>query len=217
MEVAAEWQRQGAQALVRAVLRDPKFPAQTATFLYRWEEELLFLHGVHVDLVSNQEQEERLGQNSRRLSRRAKAGEPDRTTGVYPEPAGNLLGQPVDAVEISISHLRGGYPWIRWEGAARTAAWELASGSPGLANEAVSPSTLLRKERRGRATDLLVQVAREYRTNVKRGLHDPVSQIARDHGVKPATARAWVFRARDLGLLGPARGPTAGEAVPGPD
>jgi transposase-like protein len=54
-------------------------------------------------------------------------------------------------------------------------------------------------------------IAAEYRENVKNGLSDPVGEIARRHGVKPSTARGWVYRTRKLGFLGHARGRTSGE------
>jgi hypothetical protein len=54
-------------------------------------------------------------------------------------------------------------------------------------------------------------IAAEYRENIKNGVRDPAGEIARQHGVKPSTARGWVYRTRKLGLLGEARGRTSGE------
>lgn len=59
----------------------------------------------------------------------------------------------------------------------------------------------------------LAEVAQEYRRNLAAGLPDPVKEIARQHDVKPATARSWIHRARKSGFLNPAVGRTAGERI----
>jgi hypothetical protein len=55
----------------------------------------------------------------------------------------------------------------------------------------------------------LDQVAAEYRENVRQGLRDPVAAMARTHGVKPNTARKWVWQARKAGLIAPVTGTVA--------
>jgi hypothetical protein len=54
-----------------------------------------------------------------------------------------------------------------------------------------------------RFNPLLVDAARAYLANLETGVRDPVGAIARARGVKPSTARAWIFRARKAGLLAP--------------
>lgn len=99
--------------------------------------------------------------------------------------------------------LRRRYPLASWEKAARTAVLE-ESGS-GV------PLLRVTGERAVERLSRDMQVAFEYRDNVKKGLRDPVAEIARRHGVKPSTARGWVYRCRRRGLLGAARGRTSGE------
>jgi hypothetical protein len=70
-------------------------------------------------------------------------------------------------------------------------------------------------EEAGKETRRYAHIAEEYRRNVAKGLRDPAAEIARSHKVKPATARAWVRRARQRGLLGHALGPLPGEEFPG--
>ena len=109
--------------------------------------------------------------------------------------------------EISVYELRAEFPWAGWERAARVAAAEEFAERVGHLRPVGVES------REGSLfTRLLIEVAMEYRSNVKAGLRNPAAMIAEKHGVKPATARSWIHRARELGLLGPAKGTTAGEA-----
>jgi hypothetical protein len=55
------------------------------------------------------------------------------------------------------------------------------------------------------ASTLLQTAATEYVEHVAAGVRDPVAQIARSHGVPPATAAGWIFRARKAGYLAPAK------------
>lgn len=55
--------------------------------------------------------------------------------------------------------------------------------------------------RRLRALQRLAVVAVEYQRHRLEGRTDPAAEIARKHGVKPATARSWIHRARAAGLL----------------
>jgi hypothetical protein len=114
--------------------------------------------------------------------------------------------------EIQVRQLMSQFPWARWENAARTSASEYLSTAPDQNLRYFVPR--VKPLLIGSPGPNLAEVAQEYRRNVKKGLRDPVAQIARNHGVKPGTARAWVHRARTMGLLGPARGPTSGEAGP---
>jgi hypothetical protein len=109
--------------------------------------------------------------------------------------------------EITVFQLRAEFPWAAWERAARVAAAEeFAERVGGLRPVGVD-------SREGSLfSSLLIDVAMDYRANVKAGLRNPAAVIAEKHGVKPATARSWIHRARGLGLLGPAKGTTAGEA-----
>jgi len=109
--------------------------------------------------------------------------------------------------EISVYELRAEFPWAAWERAARVAAAEEFAERVGHLRPVGVESS-----QGSLFTSLLIEVAMEYRTNVKAGLHNPAAMIAEKHGVKPATARSWIHRARELGLLGPAKGTTAGEA-----
>jgi transposase-like protein len=120
---------------------------------------------------------------------------------------------------LTVSHLRS-LPLARWQRAARAKATEELRGTAGpLAEHAREMEGVLSGQRQSRdmrairAAAHLIEVAGEYRDNLKAGLPDPVAEIARQHGVNPSTARAWVFRARKAGILGPASGPTAGETV----
>ncbi|MDP9225722.1 MAG: hypothetical protein M3P18_18150 [Actinomycetota bacterium] len=110
---------------------------------------------------------------------------------------------------ISTQELRAEFPWTTWERAARAAAANFlishyADRRPGL-----SPNGLF--EPRSSFDALLLQVVEEYRANVVSGVRNPAAMIAEKHGVKPATARSWLHRARQLGLLGPAADRAAGE------
>lgn len=55
-------------------------------------------------------------------------------------------------------------------------------------------------------------VARRYRQAMLEGVPNPAARVAEDMGANPGTVRSWIRRARQAGLLGPARGPTPGEA-----
>jgi hypothetical protein len=54
------------------------------------------------------------------------------------------------------------------------------------------------------ASPLLRTATAEYVEHVTAGVINPVARIAASHGVKPSTARAWIFRARKVGILAPA-------------
>jgi len=105
--------------------------------------------------------------------------------------------------QLGAMDLRRGVPWGRWEKAARATAatflWPPRTGTtPG----------------EGGMDERLAAVAEEYRRNMLEGVRDPAAAIARAHGVEAQTARLWLLRARQLGFLGPARGPTPGESGP---
>jgi transposase-like protein len=109
-------------------------------------------------------------------------------------------------VSITVYQLRADFPWAAWERAARTAAAErLSEPADHLPRPAWAPEESMERWL------LLHKVASQYRASVKAGLRNPGAVIAEKHGVNPATARNWVRRAREEGLLGPAKGPTAGE------
>lgn len=57
----------------------------------------------------------------------------------------------------------------------------------------------------------LAEAAVIYRDLVTEGRADPSAEMARVKNVSPATARSWIYRARQVGLLGPAVGRTPGE------
>jgi hypothetical protein len=111
--------------------------------------------------------------------------------------------------EISVWALRREYPWGAWQRAARSAAadelwsWGLRPGEVDRDIDSMDTRLLL--------------VAAEYRENLKAGVRDPVARIARRHKVPPGTARSWVHRARNAGMLGEAKDRAAGEvAAPKP-
>jgi hypothetical protein len=104
------------------------------------------------------------------------------------------------------------YPLASWEKAAKTAVldlWRESQGEvvPRHRFEPVNPA----EEQAAARLNRYAAIAAEYRANVKKGLRDPVAKIALRHGVKPSTARGWVYRSRKLGLLGNARVRTWGE------
>lgn len=114
-------------------------------------------------------------------------------------------------------------PWKRWEQAARSkVAADRREGAEDLAlvdlvtRLATQHPDLALADPRMDAALHLARVAAEYRTNVAAGLRSPAAEIARSHGVRPETARAWISRARKAGFLGPAVGPTPGEAAAKP-
>lgn len=55
--------------------------------------------------------------------------------------------------------------------------------------------------RRLRTLRRLAEVAVEYQRYLMEGRTDPAAEIARQHDVKPATARSWIHRARAARLL----------------
>lgn len=59
----------------------------------------------------------------------------------------------------------------------------------------------------------LANVAIDYRNELVHGRPDPAVAIATKYGVSPSTARTWIHRARNAGLLAPAVGRTAGEGL----
>ena len=109
---------------------------------------------------------------------------------------------------ISTQQLRGGFPWSTWERAARVAAAQYLANHEDVA---IDPEPAASPELDDPFGALLLQVVDEYRTNILAGVHNPAALIAEKHGVKPATARSWLHRARRLGLLGPAADRAAGE------
>ena len=125
-----------------------------------------------------------------------------------------------DNGEVDVQDFRE-LPMGRWEKAGRVAALEALDHERKERNEqaladlqAAADRGDFRAKRALTAMNRLLTVAVQYRDNVARGVPDPVAQIARTEGVKPATARTWVRRARQAGLIGPAFGPTAGERGP---
>ena len=110
--------------------------------------------------------------------------------------------------DLQAAEFKSRFPWSRWEKAARTAAAEVLLGTedPQVADSLAHGTT------RGH----IHLIAMRYRENVKKGLRDPVAAIARDMGVRPGTVRVWVYRARDMGFLGPARARPVSEAGPAP-
>ena len=107
--------------------------------------------------------------------------------------------------EVDLSRFRVAYPWGRWEKAARIATLQA------LDREGVWKRGL---QDRSPRIEKLMAIAEEYRQNLSAGVRDPVGEIARRHEVKPSTARSWIYRARQRGLLGPGTSRTAGEAGP---
>jgi transposase-like protein len=69
--------------------------------------------------------------------------------------------------------------------------------------------------RRARSLRKLADVAAHYRELLSMGRADPAAEIARTNDVSPSTARTWIHRARQAGLLGPAVGRTPGERPTG--
>lgn len=67
---------------------------------------------------------------------------------------------------------------------------------------------------RGRQTpdEHLRRVAAVYREALRLAMRDPVGHVARTIPGSRSSAGRWVLQARRRGYLGPARGPTAGEA-----
>ncbi|MFI9466815.1 hypothetical protein ACIHBQ_04990 [Streptomyces sp. NPDC052492] len=117
-------------------------------------------------------------------------------------------------------------PLARWETAARSRAqaalqdWEEkvlldSLGQPTIrALRDLSPAELVeviepglkgssRKADQRRYSSLLHQcmVAIEYTALRMEGVQDPAARIARNHSVQPATARSWLHRARNSGIL----------------
>lgn len=104
---------------------------------------------------------------------------------------------------LTVTQIRD-LPVARWEQAARASVIQQA-------REALAGLAKVLEGQTATKLGGLAEVARSYRMNVAAGMRDPVASIARDHGVKQATAAGWVFRARKAGLLGPAIGRTPGE------
>lgn len=72
------------------------------------------------------------------------------------------------------------------------------------------PATVVQRRRR-MTRELLEKVAEVYRTAYGQGL-SPTKAVAEAFDVSHSSAGRWVVEARKEGLLGPALGPTAGEA-----
>jgi hypothetical protein len=128
----------------------------------------------------------------------------------------------LELTEIALRHTDGSpltnvdlqrrYPLASLERAARTSVierWHESEGDVGAKErfEADHPTAVRVIEQLAKYS----AIAAEYRESVKNGRGDPAGEIARRHGVKPSTARGWVYRTRKLGLLGEARGRTSGE------
>ncbi len=65
--------------------------------------------------------------------------------------------------------------------------------------------------RRGHTVEHYQQVADAYLALTRQGVRNPVARIAKEWGYAPGTVRAWVFKARERGLIPPATKPgTAG-------
>jgi hypothetical protein len=113
---------------------------------------------------------------------------------------------------LKAADLQHRYPLASWEKAAKTAVLELWRESEGevLPRHRFEADSRA-EERTAERLNRYAAIAAEYRANVKKGLRDPVAKIALRHGVKPSTARGWVYRSRKLGLLGNARERTWGE------
>lgn len=137
--------------------------------------------------------------------------------------------------ELTVSGLRS-LPLSRWERAARAAlvpvieardepirrrmramterAERLLAEVERVCPELVdAPHSDKAARRRFETAMKLAAVADEYRSFLAAGLADPVAAIARKIPISNSAARTLVYRARKEGFLGPARGPTAGEAV----
>lgn len=128
--------------------------------------------------------------------------------------------RPDDQGELDVSAFRE-RPIGRWEKAARSGALSALDEERQERNaqileslQAAADQGDFQARRALSALTRLLSVALQYRENVASGVRDPVAQIARAQGVKPATARTWVKRARQAGLIGAALGPTAGERGP---
>lgn len=126
----------------------------------------------------------------------------------------------IGAEPITVTAVRD-WPLARWEAAARGAVTaEQSLGGP------VEPEALLRsvfpevehagdtpgERRHWNGLRKLAEAAVLYRELVTEGRADPSAEMARIKNVSPATSRSWIHRARQVGLLGPAVGRTAGEA-----
>ncbi len=134
----------------------------------------------------------------------------------FASPGPTLAGVSVEG-ELSPEVLRR-LPWSTWERTAKARVMERLRSDhqrivelAGFADQVAALHPEVSDRRSARAHLRLARVAEEYRQNLVDGLSDPVGAIARAHGVKPGTARAWVHRARKEGYLGPASGPVAGE------
>ncbi len=125
--------------------------------------------------------------------------------------------------DLSASYIQT-LPLARWERAARAFVQGEIQRARGL-DEARAQEVFARyaelsgasdkpvTARAARSMTRLDAVARRYRELVIAGDKGPGATIAREYGVKPTTARAWIFRARKAGLLGPAQGNTTGERM----
>ncbi len=109
---------------------------------------------------------------------------------------------------ISASDLRAGFPWASWADAARNRA------SEDISRWEDDQRNVIWDDPANVRNAFLGQVATDYRRNLALGVRDPAAKIARDMSANPATVRTWIRRARQLGLLGPAKGPTPGELSP---
>jgi hypothetical protein len=92
-----------------------------------------------------------------------------------------------EETDISTYDLREGFPWAKWEAAARTLATDDMYPQP----KSVGPPTLPPP---GPARYIVVES--EYLLNRTLGLRDPAARIARKYGVNPSTVRTWIRRAR---------------------
>jgi hypothetical protein len=109
--------------------------------------------------------------------------------------------------EITLYEIRRDFPISSWEKAAQLEVVLLiereqveSEREPHVEGSSSSETGVPR----------LLSIAVEYKKNISEGIPDPVAKIARNHGVKPETARSWVHRARSKGYLGPAEVGKAG-------
>ena len=113
---------------------------------------------------------------------------------------------------LRLTELREDLPLGEWEAAAKVALANLLLSEAEAAGETTSsrlrsPSSRLRSpeanDNRRRSLERLAQVSELYSAQVKAGVRDPSSAIAREFEVTPNAARVWVHRARQAGLLPP--------------
>jgi len=104
--------------------------------------------------------------------------------------------------EFNATMIRLDFPWAAWLSSARARA---------IAHSSQQEPTLLDQPDDSPRAEFYRDIASQYRKLLEAGHRNPVSLIARERDVVPATARTWVRRARERGYLGPARGKFAGE------